>query len=62
MKKLSIIATAVILSLSILGCSGPQKVSDKQMTLSLSYGERSGVYTGEVNEQGIPNGKGKFTT
>ena len=62
MKKLSILATAVILSLSILGCGGPQKVSDKQMTLSLSYGERRGVYTGEVNEQGIPNGKGKFTT
>lgn len=31
------------------------------MTFSLSYGDRSGTYTGEVNEQGVPNGKGKFT-
>lgn len=37
-------------------------MTDKQMTLSLSYGDRSGTYTGEVNEQGVPNGKGKFTT
>lgn len=37
-------------------------MTDKQMTLSLSYGDRSGIYTGEVNEQGVPNGKGKFTT
>ena len=26
------------------------------------YGDRTGVYTGEVNEQDIPNGKGKFET
>ena len=32
------------------------------MTFSLSYGDRSGTYTREVNEQGVLNGKGKFTT
>lgn len=37
-------------------------MTDKQMTLSLFYGDRSGIYTGEVNEQGVPNNKGKFTT
>ena len=51
-----------MVSLVLLGCGGPQKVSDKEMTLSLSYGDRSGTYTGEVNKQGVPNGKGKFTT
>ena len=32
------------------------------MSLDFSFGTRSGTYTGEVNEQGIPNGKGKFNT
>jgi len=62
MKKVSAIAIMLVFSLFIFGCGGPQKVTDKQMTLSLSYGDRSGIYTGEVNEQGIPNGKGKFAT
>ena len=62
MKKVSAIAIMLVFSLFIFGCGGPQKVTDKQMTLSLSYGDRSGTYTGEVNEQGVPNGKGKFTT
>ena len=62
MKKVSAITIMLVFSLFIFGCGGPQKVTDKQMMLSLSYGDRSGLYTGEVNEQGVPNGKGKFTT
>lgn len=62
MRKILGFLVVFTVSLMILGCGGPQKVSDKEMTLSLSYGDRSGTYTGEVNEQGVPNGKGKFTT
>ncbi len=61
MKKLAYVIMAVLM-LTVLGCGGPHKVTDKEMSLNLAYGERSGIYTGEVNEQGIPNGKGKFTT
>lgn len=56
-------AFAIALSCLLLaGCGGPKTVSNQQMTLNLSYGDRSGTYTGEVNDQNVPNGKGKFTT
>lgn len=35
-------------------------VTDKQMTLNFTFGNRTGKYTGEVDENGLPNGKGKF--
>ncbi|BAL85093.1 hypothetical protein SELR_pSRC300200 (plasmid) [Selenomonas ruminantium subsp. lactilytica TAM6421] len=47
---------------ALVGCGGPKTVQNQQVTLSLTYGDRAGVYTGEVNEQNIPNGKGKFET
>lgn len=62
MKRILTILVIMMMSISLVGCGGPQKVSNKQMTLNFSYGDRAGVYTGEVNDQGIPNGKGKFTT
>lgn len=52
-----------ILSLLIIsGCGGPKKVNNQQITLHLAYGDRAGTYTGEVNDQNTPNGKGSFTT
>ena len=62
MKKFLVVALSVLLCFVLVGCGGPKKVSDQQMTLSLSYGDRSGTYTGEVNDKNVPNGKGKFTT
>lgn len=60
-KIISVMLTLCIV-LIIAGCGGPKKVSDLNITLDLSYGSRSGTYTGEVNDQNLPNGKGKFTT
>lgn len=48
----------VIISTLFTACGN--SVSNKQMTLDLSYGQRSGTYSGEVNKDGLPNGKGKF--
>lgn len=49
-----------ILSVFLLtGCGEP---SGTEMTLQLSFGERTGIYDGEVDENGIPNGMGTFTT
>lgn len=62
MKKFLLAALSVILCFVFIGCGGPKKVSDQQVTLNLSFGDRSGTYTGEVNDQNIPNGQGKFTT
>lgn len=39
----------------IAGCS-----SGEEMTLHLSYGDRTGVYSGDMKD-GIPDGQGKFT-
>lgn len=36
-------------------------VYKKEMVLSQSYGEKSGIYTGEINKSGLPDGFGSFT-
>ena len=36
--------------------------SGQEMTLNLSFGDRTGIYNGEVNEEGLPEGQGSFTT
>lgn len=40
---------------SLAGCG-------KEITLNLAYGDRTGTYSGDVNEQGLPHGQGKFTS
>ncbi len=35
---------------------------DGEMTISFSFGSRTGVYSGAVNEQGLPHGYGMFST
>lgn len=62
MKRFLSITLSVLLCFVLVGCGGPKKVTDQQMTLNLTFGDRSGTYTGEVNDQGTPNGTGKFTT
>jgi len=37
------------------------RVDNKQMTLTLAFGEREGTYSGEVTD-GLPNGTGTFTS
>ena len=60
-QKISILLTLVFVLVAV-GCGGSNSVTNKEMSLDFSFGTRSGTYTGEVNEQGIPNGKGKFNT
>ncbi len=55
MKKIVAVLLVCCLALSLAGCG-------KKMTLNLSYGERTGTYSGDVDENGIPNGQGKFTS
>ena len=59
MKRFVIFFLFAMLFGCLSGCSGVRNVENKEMTLSFSYGERSGIYTGEI-EQGIPEGKGTF--
>lgn len=56
MKK-KILAMFIMISIifCFVGCN------KKEITLNLSYGERTGTYTGDLTD-GIPNGQGKFTT
>ncbi len=55
MKKIFAVILACCLVLSLAGCG-------EEMTLNLSYGDRTGTYSGDVNEQGLPHGQGKFTS
>lgn len=56
MKK-GILATilSLCLCLALAGCG-------KEITLQLSYGDRTGTYSGETNDAGLPHGQGEFTT
>lgn len=53
-NKLYILTICISLVMLFTGCS-------KEITLNLSYGDRTGKYTGDLVD-GIPNGHGKFTT
>ena len=57
------IAVSMLLALCIAGC-GNEKVTDKQMTIPMMSRsetiQQDGTYTGEVNKDGKPEGKGVF--
>ena len=55
MKKIFAVILACCLVFSLAGCG-------EEMTLNLSYGDRTCTYSGDVNEQGLPHGQGKFTS
>lgn len=63
MKKRICFLMCLLLSISAFaGCGETETiVENKEITLSLPYGERKGIYTGEVTD-GIPNGQGRFET
>ena len=61
MKKIASILMAASILTTIVACSeDPKTVTSKEMTLNFAFGERAGVYTGEIDDNGIPNGTGTF--
>ena len=66
-KKISFLL-AVVIILSLVGCGSVNSttqnlisVEDKDITLEFSFGERTGKFTGTL-ENGLPVGEGTFTT
>lgn len=62
MKKMVKLFTLVVCIFLLAGCSNATSatyVENKEMTLNFSYGDRTGIYTGNV-EEGIPQGEGTF--
>ena len=55
MKKITALILTLCLVTLFTGCS-------KEITLELSFGSRTGTYSGDTNEQGLPHGQGKFTS
>ncbi len=77
MRKLAIILVCILLlagcnnnegSNSVLQDEPSTSVSnvpgnyDGELTLDFSFGTRTGVYSGEIDDNGLPNGQGKFTS
>lgn len=54
-KQLAFFTMLILSTIWITSCA-------KEITLNLSYGDRTGKYTGEMTEDGVPNGYGKFTS
>jgi hypothetical protein len=59
MKKIIFLFIALSAIFTLTISINAEEVSDFQITLNLSFGERSGTYTGTL-ENGLPNGIGKF--
>ena len=55
MKKVFSLILLCVLSLSLTSCGG------KEITLDLSFGSRTGTYSGEMKD-GVPDGEGTFKT
>lgn len=68
MKKMMLILTVIGLALFLSGCSlipgifgnKSESVKNEEITLDLSFGEKSGTYTGQL-VKGLPQGTGVFT-
>lgn len=62
MKKVMIVSALMCF---LLGCGpaeeGEDYVIEKQMTLNFDYGERQGIYTGEIKNS-LPDGVGTFSS
>lgn len=56
MKRFVAMIITVLLLVTLVACS------NNEITLDLAYGERTGTYTGETNDTGLPHGQGKFTS
>ena len=63
MKRFIVIITCLCLMLCSCGTQSRDSnyAKNKEITLDLSYGQRTGKYTGPLNELGLPEGQGSFT-
>ena len=63
MKKWLCMVLCIGMMFGTVGCgdNGTGTVENKEVTLSLPYGERTGTYSGDMVE-GVPDGHGKFET
>lgn len=63
MKKWLCMVLCIGMMFGATGCgdTGTGTVENKEVTLSLPYGERTGTYSGDMVE-GVPDGHGKFET
>lgn len=59
MKKITCIALFFLFSPMFLIYVNAEEVVEKDITLSLSFGSRNGIYTGGFENE-LPNGNGKF--
>lgn len=37
-------------------------LTEQELTIDFSFGSRTGIYSGEIDDNGLPNGQGKFTS
>lgn len=64
LNKIIAISMVFVIILGLVGCGKEVvdgNVKNKEMTLDLSYGKRTGKYTGPVANS-LPNGEGKFVS
>lgn len=63
MKRIFSVILALVLVLSLAACSTHEETEqDNILTIPFEFGERTGSYAGDVDEDGLPHGYGTFTS
>lgn len=62
MKKKIACALSIALLICLLGCSGSPEGKSDTITISFDFGERTGMYDGNVDDAGLPDGTGTFSS
>ncbi|MCL2545576.1 MAG: hypothetical protein FWE06_00075 [Oscillospiraceae bacterium] len=61
MKKVSRLLCMVLIFISIpLTAAAARMVEDYEMTVSFAFGDRTGIFSGMLDEDGLPQGFGRF--
>lgn len=61
MKKIAALSLAFVLTVTLCACSESKDAkTSNEITVSFLFGDRKGEYTGETDENGLPDGYGIF--
>lgn len=65
MKKFLFACSLLVILAPISACEQsppPTSLQDQEITLEFSFGERTGIYSGDINSDGLPDGYGTFAS
>lgn len=62
MKKICACILSIALLICLFGCSGSSGDKSGEITISFDFGDRAGMYDGSLDDDGLPDGAGTFSS